>query len=154
MADARHDDGVGGAEIDRLGGHEQIGADGGERLLDRRQIPGAVIDQGNPHVSQQPLRAGEHPRQAAVLRAGDAQRAGERLEHRFDVMVARASVQHLDVDVGARADREPFEEIVDELGLQIADAGDARLQIDDGVCGRPPRSMAATASVSSIGITK
>ena len=60
------------------------------------------------HASlQQSLRAGQHPREPAVLRAGDAQRAGERLEHRLDVMVARSPVQHLHVHVRARADGKP-----------------------------------------------
>ena len=47
--------------------------------------------------------------------------------------MARASVQHLHVDVGLRALREPFEEVLDELRLQIADAADLEPQIDDRV---------------------
>ena len=91
-----------------------------ERLAHRRQIASAVVDRAR---SQQSLSCSAASwRQLLVLRAGDAQRAGERLEDRLDVMVARPAVQHLHVDVGARADREAFEEVVDELGLQIADA--------------------------------
>ena len=69
----------------------------------------------------------------AILLARDAQRARERLEHRFDVVMAGAPVQHLDVHVRARADREAFEEVVHELGLQIADLEDVDSQIDRGV---------------------
>ena len=50
------------------------------------------------------------------------------------VVMARAAVQHLDVDVGARADREALEEVVHQLGLQIADrAARFTFEIDDGV---------------------
>ena len=67
------------------------------------------------------------------------QRARERLEHRLDLVMARAAVEHLDVDVGPRADGEAFEEIVDQLGLQIADPHDLHLQVDDRV--RPPAEI-------------
>ena len=50
--------------------------------------------------------------QPPVLRARDAQRARERLEHRLDLMVARSAVQHLHVHVGARALREALEEVL------------------------------------------
>jgi hypothetical protein len=53
----------------------------------------------------------------------------------------------------ARADGKALEEVVHELGLEVAYAHDLHLQVDNGG-GRPLRSMAATASVSSIGITK
>ena len=58
---------------------------------------------------------------AGGLRAGHAQRPRERLEQRFDLVMARAAVQHLRVHVGARAAREALEEVVHQLGLQIAD---------------------------------
>ena len=48
-------------------------------------------------------------------------------------MMARAPVQHLHVDVAAHALREPFEEIVNQLALQIADALDVQRQVDDRV---------------------
>jgi hypothetical protein len=47
--------------------------------------------------------------------------------------MAGAAVEHLDVDVGARADREALEEIVNELGLKIADAHHFHLQVDHRV---------------------
>src|SRR3954464_11965280 len=47
--------------------------------------------------------------------------------------MARASVQHLHMDIRPRTDREAFEEIVDELGLQVADPQYFDLEIDDGV---------------------
>src|SRR4051812_17018459 len=37
------------------------------------------------------------------------------------------------MDVGARADRKPFEEVVDEFGLQIADPRRLYTEIDDSV---------------------
>src|SRR5262245_11170729 len=46
------------------------------------------------------------------------------------MVVARASVQDLHMYVRARPDREPFEEVVDELCLQIADALDLYFEID------------------------
>src|SRR6185295_4713991 len=83
--------------------------------------------------SQQAFGARQHLREPLVLRHGHAQRAGERLEDRLDVVMARASVQHFDVDVGARADGEALEEVVHELGLQIADHRHLHLKIDHGV---------------------
>ena len=47
MADAWHDDGVRPVEIGSRGGHEEIGAEGGERLLDGRQVAGVIVDQCN-----------------------------------------------------------------------------------------------------------
>ena len=61
---------------------EHLGAGRGQRLAHGRQVAGAIVDQRDD--SQQPLRARQHPLQPPVLRAGDAQRARERLEHRFD----------------------------------------------------------------------
>ncbi len=108
-----------GIEIVRRAGIVEIGTDRGEPLADRREIPGAVIDQRNRY--SRPLRRGQHLRELPVLRAREPQRARERLEHRLDLVMARAAVQHLDVDVRARALREPVEEIVHQLGLQVAD---------------------------------
>ena len=47
--------------------------------------------------------------------------------------MARSSVHDLHVHVGAGPDREPLEEVVHELGLQIADTGRGALEIDDRV---------------------
>ena len=94
------------------------------------RLPAPVVDQRDHSRS---FGARQHLRQPLVLRARDAQRAGERLEHRLDLVMARAAVQHLDVDVGAGADRESLEEIVHELGLQVADQPHLHLEIDDGV---------------------
>src|SRR6185295_19356085 len=60
-------------------------------------------------------------------------RTRERLEHRLDVMMARTPVQHVRVDVGARANRKALKEIVHELRLQVADAPHPQLQLDDGM---------------------
>jgi hypothetical protein len=48
-------------------------------------------------------------------------------------MMAGASVEHPAVDVGARRRGEPFEEIGDQLTLQVADHADAQLEIDHRV---------------------
>ena len=53
--------------------------------------------------------------------------------------MAGSSVQHFHVHVGARAEREAVEKIMDELGLQIADTRDADLEVDD--CVRPPSEI-------------
>src|SRR4051812_35808617 len=53
--------------------------------------------------------------------------------------MAGPAVQHLEMHVGAGADCEPFEEVVHEFGLQIADLRDLHLEIDDGV--RPPAEI-------------
>ena len=124
-------------------GDLHLRAHGRQRLAHRRQVARAVVDERR---SQQPLRAGERARELLVARARDAERAAERLEHRFDVVMARAAVQHLHVHVAADALREPLEEIVDQLALKIADALDRESQVDDGMRagrrGRPPRRRA------------
>src|SRR5205807_332569 len=63
----------------------------------------------------------------------DAQRARERLEHRFDLVMARAAVQHLHVHVAPGPEREALKKVVDELRLQIADPRGFHLDIDDGM---------------------
>ena len=68
--------------------------------------------------------------------------------------MARAAVEHLHVHVGACPLREALEEILHQLRLQVADARDLQVEIDDRVRAAADRSIAATASVSSIGITK
>ena len=56
------------------------------------------------------------------------------------VVMARAPVEHLDVDVRARADaRNPSKKSWTSSVWQVADARDARLQIDDRV--RPPAEI-------------
>ena len=92
-------------------------------------------------------------RQPAVFRARHPQGARERLEHRLHLVVARPAVHHLQVDIGARGRRETLEEVLHQFRLQVADANDPDFRSHDGE--RPARkSMAATASVSSMGITK
>src|SRR6185436_17712073 len=83
--------------------------------------------------SQQALRARQHPREPAILCAGHPQRARERLEDRLNLVMARAAVEDLDVDVRPRADGEALEEIVHQLGLEIADLDDLDLQVDGRV---------------------
>src|SRR4029434_8898536 len=54
-------------------------------------------------------------------------------------MVARATVQNLDVDVGARSRCKTVEEVVHQFCLQVAHHPHAYFQIDDGV--RPPAEI-------------
>src|SRR5262249_15391855 len=77
------------------------------------------------------LGAREHASQPRVLGARYAQRAGESLEHRFNLMMAGPPVPYSDMNVGARPDREPFKEILNELGLEVADSRRADLEIDN-----------------------
>ena len=62
----------------------------------------------------------------------------ERLEDRLDVMMARASISTFTC-VRTGANREPLEEIVDELGLQVADALDLHFEINGGMRPSPSR---------------
>ena len=150
MADAGHDDAAGARELLRRRGRRELGAERRQRLAHRREIARAVIDQRD-HSS--PFVLGSiFASRASFAHATRSARANA-LNTASIVMMARAAVQHLDVHVGARADREAFEEVVDELGLQIADRATLTFR-STTACGRPPRSMAATASVSSIGMTK
>ena len=48
-------------------------------------------------------------------------------------MMAGTAVQYLDVNIAAHAEREPFEEIVDQFTLEIAHAVDFQREIDHGV---------------------
>ena len=68
-------------------------------------------------------------------------------------MVARASVQHLRVDVPRKPMRKTFEEIVNQIALQIADALDVQREVYDRV-GSPAGSTAATARSHPIGMMK
>src|SRR3954452_24981225 len=88
---------------------------------------------GVPAISEQTFRAGKRPRHLPVTRAREAQGPRERLEESLDLMVARATVEHLEVHVGARSLRESVEEVADQLRLQIPDPLDRELEIDDGV---------------------
>ena len=151
MADAGHDDPRAPAISSGVTRRRELGAQRRERLAHRRQIAGAVIDERN-HSS--PFVLGSIFAMPLVFRARHPQRARERLEARLDLVMVRASVHHLEMHVGARAHREALEEIVHELrSADRRPAGRVTL-VSTTVCGRPPRSMAATASVSSIGITK
>ena len=84
-------------------------------------------------ASDHPFGARQRAGKLAVPRACDAQRPRERLENRLHPVVAGSSVQDLHVHVGAGAKGEPLEEILDQLGLEIAHAANAELEIDDGV---------------------
>ena len=48
----------------------------------------------------------------------------------LDFVVVGAAVEDLDVDVGFGAAGEAFEEVGDELGLEVADDGDVDLVVD------------------------
>ena len=110
-----------------------------EGFLHRGEVAGAVVDECD-HGRILRMRAfttvlwsREHAGQSLVLRARDPKRPGERLEHRFNLVVARSPVHHVHVDVGACANREPLEEVVDELGLQVADHPRRHLEVHDRV---------------------
>ena len=80
-------------------------------------------------------------------------RAREAFEDRFDLVMVRAAVEHLRVQVRAGVIHEAAEEILHQFGLQVAD----QPHLDPVLytsAGRPPRSSATTASVSSMGSTK
>src|SRR6266567_3166079 len=93
-----------------------------------RRTPLHAHSRGLPS-SEQPLRGRQHAAELTVFRAGDAKRAREGLEDRLDLMMAGSAVQNLHVDVRARALREPLEEILHELGLQVADARNLQPEI-------------------------
>ncbi len=60
----------------------------------------------------------------------------------------------LHVHVGLGAAREAFEEVCHQFGLQVADEWHVHLVVDDVGDAAAERSTAATASVSSIAMTK
>ena len=117
MADARHNDAVGAAELAGNGRRPDLCADRGEGLAHRCQVAGAVIDERD---HSRPLVLGSMLREALVFRARHAQCARERLETGFDLVMVGTSVEHLQMDVGARGVGKALEEVVHELGLQIA----------------------------------
>ena len=47
--------------------------------------------------------------------------------------MARSAVHHFEMDVRARSRGEPFEEILNQLGLKIADPRNLQPEIDDRV---------------------
>ena len=100
-----------------------------QRLEHRGEIAGLVIDHGYAHQKQS-LGGGQHLAQLLVARAGYAQRARKGFEDGLDLVVIRAAVHGLHVDVGASAAREALKEIRDQLGLQIADQPRAHLGFD------------------------
>ena len=62
------------------------------------------------------------PRGARRLRTGARSARANALEYGLQlVVVARASVEHLHVHVARAADGEPLEEVLDQLGLEVAD---------------------------------
>ena len=71
----------------------------------------------------------------------------------FDFVVVRTAVENLGMQIGPGVVHEAGKEIFKQLGLQITDVNDIDLLIIDER-GRPPRSTATRASVSSIGCTK
>ena len=91
-----------------------------QRLEHRGEVAGLVVDDGDAHQSK-PLVDGSICAELLVARAGDAQGACEGLEDGFDLVVIGAAVHGFDVHIGASAAGKAFEEIGDELGLQIAD---------------------------------
>ena len=101
-----------------------------ERLPDRRQVARAVVHDRD-HSSSFVL--GSMPAELAVLRAGDAERAAERLERRLDPVMRRTPVEDLHVDVAAHTAGEPVEEVGHQLRLEVADARHAHAERHDGV---------------------
>ena len=80
---------------------------------------------------QQSLGTGQGLPQLPVAGARDPQRASKRLEDGFDLVMARASVEHLEVDVGPGPLGEAVEEVVDQLGLEVADPPDPKTKVHD-----------------------
>ena len=101
-----------------------------EGLSHRRQVAGAVVDQRD---HSRPLVLGSIFARRLSFEHATRKRARERLEARFDLVVVRAPVHHLEVHVGAGGLRKPLEEIVDQLGLQIADEAHRDLGVDHGM---------------------
>ena len=82
------------------------------------QIAGAVVEQRD---HSRPFVLGSiFASRRSFAQATRSARANA-LKQRFDLVVVRTSVQHLQVDVGARAHGKALEEVVHQLGLQIAD---------------------------------
>ena len=106
-----------------------LGAKMAQRLEHRGEIAGFVIDDRYAHQSKS-LGGWQHLAKLLVARAGDAQGAREGFEDGFDLVVVRAAVHGLDVDVGARAASEALEEVGHEFGLQVADKARAHFCVD------------------------
>ena len=115
------------------------------------RLPGAVVDERD-HSSSFVLGSMRASRRSRAQATRSAR--ANALNDGLDLVVARPAVEHLHVHVGAGAERETLEEVRRPAPTcrsptsRGADAGRTT------ACGRPPRSTAATASVSSIGITK
>ena len=152
VADAGHDDAGGAGELVRRVRHEDVGAD-------RRRAPSSPTSGCRPCSrsarSQQPLRARQHAREARdPSRTATRSARANALNTASILVMARAAVEHLDVHVGARADARSLRR--NRARARSADRRRARRCTcrSTTACGRPPRSIAATASVSSIGMTK
>ena len=135
-------------EVSERARRAELGAGGREALAHRREVAGAVVDEGNHN---RPLVVGRALASRRPSRT-PPQRARERLEHRFDLVVARPAVQHLQVHVGARAWRSP------RRSPARAPSADRR-RVGPSGAGRRRRARGREidrghASVSSIGITK
>src|SRR5208282_4889058 len=68
---------------------------------------------------------------ARVARNGKVQRAGERLEQRFDLVVRRAAIENAQMHIGARGLRKALEKVLHQFGLKIADAFCEEFCLDD-----------------------
>src|SRR5664280_1318969 len=80
--------------------------------------------------SQQPLGARQHARQALIFRACESKCPRECFKASLDLVMIGAAVHHFDVHVRQRTAAECFEEIVYQLGLQIAHDAYPDLRVD------------------------
>ena len=110
-------------------GDDRLRAEMAQGLEHRGQIARFVVDDGYAHHKQS-FGRGQHFAELFVARAGYAQGARKGLEDGLDLVMVRAAVHGLDVNVGAGAAGEAFEEVGDQFGLQVADQARANLGVN------------------------
>ena len=106
-----------------------------------------------PSAFHFPLRAG-HAGQPRVGLDGHAQRPGRGLEDRLGDVVAVAAVVHDDVQIAQGVGGEGLPEVGHQLGCRTRRSWRVGNSAWKTKYARPPRSMAAVHSVSSIGSVK
>ena len=131
MADSGDNDMTGAAHHLGIFGHLNLAAEILEGLPHRGKIAGVIVDEGDHN---KPLVLGSIFASCLSRAAGHSQCAGEGLEKSFDLVVIGAAVHRFQVNVGAGAASESFEEVVDKLGLQIAHQTRANFGVDDAGC--------------------
>src|SRR5271165_4339509 len=83
-------------------------------------------------TSKDSFRAWQHASELTVFGAGHAERPRKSLEQRFDLVMVRAPVNYLRMDVGFRAAGEAVEEVSYKFRLEIAHQTRSDLGIDYG----------------------